>query len=117
MKYRVIYYTEQGIKSKDFDARKDAEDFRDRHIKKHPEYQSHEWSKTELVVIAADRQAVYNLVFTSDELKALHYVLDDVIDIYADNAENDECDNKEWLRKCSELLRQIKDKIPEVDAQ
>ena len=117
MKYRVIYYTAQGCRSKDFYARKDAEDFRDRHIKKHPEYQNNEWSRTELVVISAViAQPTYNLVLTPDELKALHYVLDDVIDVYADNADNDECDNKEWLRKCSELLTQIKDKIPAVDA-
>ena len=60
-----------------------------------------------------EQQDIYTLSFTPDELKALHYVLDDVVDIYADNAENDECDNKEWLRKCSNLLKQIKDRIPE----
>ena len=112
MKYRVIYYTAQGCRSKDFDVRKDAEDFRDRHIKKHPEYQNNEWSKTELVVID-EQQDVYTLSFTPDELKALHYVLDDMVEVYADNADEDECCNKEWLRKCSNLLKQIKDKIPE----
>lgn len=50
--YRVIYYTMSGCKSKDFtgeDARDKAQAFYDRHVKKHPEYQSSSWSKTEII--------------------------------------------------------------------
>ena len=51
VKYRVLYYTAQGIRSKDFDAQEDADAFYQRNIKKHPEYQNRQWSKTEIVTI------------------------------------------------------------------
>lgn len=51
MKYRVIYYTMAGCRSKDFDNYDDAKAMYDRHVKKHPEYQNCSWSKTELITL------------------------------------------------------------------
>lgn len=48
-KYRVVYYTVSGCRSKDFDSKQDAVEFYERHIKKHPEYQNSQWNRTELV--------------------------------------------------------------------
>ena len=49
--YRVSYYTINGGRCKDFngpDAESMANDFYNRHIKAHPEYQNREWSKTSI---------------------------------------------------------------------
>ena len=51
--YRVVYYTIAGTRVKDFtgpDAEIKAQEFYDRHVKKHPEYQDSGWSRTEIVV-------------------------------------------------------------------
>ena len=47
--WRVSYYTMQGGRVKEYDNEQDARAFYDRHIAKHPEYQTSSWGKTEIV--------------------------------------------------------------------
>ncbi len=50
--YRVVYYTASGCRSKDFDQEIDALLFYTRHVSMYPEYQDHNWSRTELIDFA-----------------------------------------------------------------
>jgi len=52
--WRVIYYTMAGCRTRDYQEDQEAlaQAFYDRHIKKHPEYQDRNWSRTEIIHFA-----------------------------------------------------------------
>jgi hypothetical protein len=64
--YRVLYYTMQGIRHKDFTSPMKARRFFDNHVSKHPEYQHGSYSKTELVVLEPETPSIDKTEYVVD---------------------------------------------------
>lgn len=111
---RVLYYTMQGIRSKDFIDPMEAQAFYDRHVKAHPEYQHTKFSMTEIVVIGMPSPNIdITITFTTDEIQVLQELIGGAIDVNINTVRNLYANNEDTTvsDKMFMLLQSIKEKL------